>query len=80
MPKLTIEQFIDDIKEGKLNMNLLAACKKLASLRHVGIKKSKLISTPESRAMFGTKVSKEDQEVQLETSERVELNSKDDEG
>jgi small subunit ribosomal protein S3Ae len=80
MPKLTIEQFIDDIKEGKLNMNLLAACKKLASLRHVGIKKSKLISTPESRANFGPKASKEGQEVQLETSDRVELNSKDDEG
>ena len=72
MPKLTIEQFINDVKEGKLNMDLLAACKKLASLRHVGIKKSKLISTPESRAMHGTKVFKENQEVQLESNEKVE--------
>lgn len=57
MPKLTIEQFIDDVTKGKLSMDLLGACKKIASLRHAGIKKSKLISTPESRAMKGAKVS-----------------------
>ena len=31
--------------------NLLAEGKKIASLRHIGIKKTKLISTPESRAV-----------------------------
>jgi len=59
MPKLTVEQFIEDVTKGKLSMDLLAACKKVASLRHVGIKKSKLISTPESRAMQGTKLFKD---------------------
>jgi small subunit ribosomal protein S3Ae len=56
MPKLTIEQFIDDVTKGKLSLDLLGACKKIASLRHAGIKKSKLISTPESRAMKGARV------------------------
>ena len=60
MPKLTVEQFIEDVTKGKLSMDLLTACKKVASLRHVGIKKSKLISTPESRAMQGTKLFKAD--------------------
>ena len=55
MPKLTIEQFIDEVTKGKLSMDLLGACKKIASLRHAGIKKSKLISTSESRAMKGAK-------------------------
>jgi small subunit ribosomal protein S3Ae len=71
MPKLTIEQFIDDITKGKLSMDLLGACKKIASLRHAGIKKSKLISTPESRAMKGAKVSGVENEVKEENIENV---------
>ncbi len=72
IPQLTVEQFIEDATKGKLSMDLLAACKKVASLRHVGIKKSKLISTPESRARQGTKLFKEktvNKEENLETTE-----------
>ena len=36
---------------GKMGADLLADAKKIASLRHIGIKKTKLISTPESRAI-----------------------------
>jgi small subunit ribosomal protein S3Ae len=71
MPKLTIEQFIDDVTKGKLSMDLLAACKKIASLRHAGIKKSKLISTPESRAMKGAKVSGIEDEAKEENIQNV---------
>jgi small subunit ribosomal protein S3Ae len=34
-----------------MGSDLLAEAKKIASLRHIGIKKTKLISTPESRAV-----------------------------
>ena len=71
MPKLTIEQFIDDVTKGKLSMDLLGACKKIASLRHAGIKKSKLISTPESRAMKGAKVSGIEDEAKDENIQNV---------
>lgn len=71
MPKLTIEQFIDDVTKGKLSMDLLGACKKIASLRHAGIKKSKLISTPESRAMKGAKVSGIEDEAKEENIQSV---------
>jgi small subunit ribosomal protein S3Ae len=71
MPKLTIEQFIDDVTKGKLSMDLLGACKKIASLRHAGIKKSKLISTPESRAMKGAKVSGIEDEARQENIQNV---------
>jgi small subunit ribosomal protein S3Ae len=36
---------------GKMGNDLLAEAKKIASLRHIGIKKTKLISTSESRAI-----------------------------
>jgi small subunit ribosomal protein S3Ae len=71
MPKLTIEQFIDDVTKGKLSMDLLGVCKKIASLRHAGIKKSKLISTPESRAMKGAKVLSIEDETKEENIENV---------
>jgi len=47
--KLTIDQFVQEVTIGKIGADLLADAKKIASLRHIGIKKSKLISTPQSR-------------------------------
>ena len=48
---LTIDQFVQEVTMGKMGADLLAEGKKIASLRHIGIKKTKLISTPESRAV-----------------------------
>lgn len=72
IPKLTVEEFIDDVTKGKINVDLLNACKKLASLRHVGIRKSKLISTPESRSMQGTKITSESSSTDAESIEKPE--------
>jgi small subunit ribosomal protein S3Ae len=49
--KLTIDQFVQEATMGKMGADLLVQAKKVASLRHIGIKKTKLISTPESRAI-----------------------------
>ena len=51
IPKLTVDQFVQEATMGKMGADLLAEAKKIASLRHIGIKKTKLISTPESRAI-----------------------------
>ena len=51
IPTLTVDQFVQEATMGKMGADLLAEAKKIASLRHIGIKKTKLISTPESRAV-----------------------------
>src|ERR671933_358790 len=55
IPKLTVDQFVQEATMGKMGADLLAEAKKIASIRHIGIKKTKLISTPESRAIQDAK-------------------------
>lgn len=56
IPKLTIDQFVQEVTMGKMGADLLSEAKKVASLRHIGIKKTKLISTSETRAIQEAKV------------------------
>jgi small subunit ribosomal protein S3Ae len=51
IPKLTVDQFVQEATMGKMSADLLAEAKKIASIRHIGIKKTKLISTSETRAI-----------------------------
>jgi small subunit ribosomal protein S3Ae len=62
IPQLTVDQFVqettgskdEDIPRetnSKLGADILSEAKKIAVIRHLGIKKTKLISTPESRAV-----------------------------
>jgi small subunit ribosomal protein S3Ae len=46
LPRLTVDEFIKEVPLGNLNNDLLEAVKKLTPLRHIGIKKTKLILTP----------------------------------
>jgi small subunit ribosomal protein S3Ae len=57
IPQLTIDQFVQEVTMGKMGADLLGETKKVASLRHIGIRKTKLISTPQSRAIEVAKVS-----------------------
>jgi small subunit ribosomal protein S3Ae len=54
--KMTIDQFVQEVTMGKMNADLLSEAKKIATLRHIGIKKTKLVSTPETRAVQEAKV------------------------
>jgi small subunit ribosomal protein S3Ae len=56
VPKLTVDEFVQEATKGKMNANLLEEVKKIAPIRHIGIKKTKLITTPESRAVQEAKV------------------------
>jgi small subunit ribosomal protein S3Ae len=46
LPKLTVDEFIKEVPLGNLSSELLEAAKKLTPIRHIGIKKTKLILTP----------------------------------
>jgi small subunit ribosomal protein S3Ae len=51
IPQLTIDQFVQEATMGKMSADLLSETKKVASLRHIGIRKTKLISTAQSEAL-----------------------------
>jgi small subunit ribosomal protein S3Ae len=62
IPQLTVEQFVQEVTgskgedipretNSKLGNEILNEAKKITVIRHIGIKKTKLISTPESRAI-----------------------------
>lgn len=57
IPKLTIDQFVQEVTMGKMGADLLGETKKVASLRHIGIRKTKLISTPQSKTTVEAKAS-----------------------
>lgn len=49
--KMTVDQFAQEVTMGKLASDILADAKKITAIRHLGIRKTKLISTPETRAV-----------------------------
>ena len=51
IPKMTVDQFAQEVTMGKLASDIMTEAKKITAIRHLGIKKTKLISTPESRAV-----------------------------
>jgi small subunit ribosomal protein S3Ae len=62
IPQLTVDQFVQEVTgsksedmgretNSKLGSAILNEAKKITVIRHIGIKKTKLISTPESRAI-----------------------------
>lgn len=66
IPQMTVDQFIQEITgsrggdipretNSKLGANVLDEAKKITAIRHLGIRKTKLISTAESRAVHEAK-------------------------
>jgi small subunit ribosomal protein S3Ae len=66
IPQMTVEQFVQEATGGKsgdipretnslLGAAIMNEAKKVANIRHLGVKKTKLISTPESRAVSSAK-------------------------
>lgn len=62
IPKLTVDRFVQEVTgnnedgesretSSRLGALILEDARKVANIRHIGIKKTKLISTPESRAI-----------------------------
>jgi small subunit ribosomal protein S3Ae len=66
IPQITVEQFVQNVTGSKstdipretnslLGAAIYEEARKIATIRHIGIKKTKLISTPESRALTEAK-------------------------
>ncbi|HEX6067369.1 MAG TPA: 40S ribosomal protein S3a/S1 [Nitrososphaera sp.] len=66
IPQMTVEQFVQNVTGSKsgsmpretnsfLGAAIYQEARKVATMRHIGIKKTKLISTPESRALTEAK-------------------------
>ncbi len=66
IPQMTVEQFVQSVTGSKsesmpretnslLGAAIYEEARKIATIRHIGIKKTKLISTPESRALTEAK-------------------------
>lgn len=51
IPEMTVDQFAQEVTMGKLASDVMAEVKKIINMRHIGIKKTTLISTPSSRAI-----------------------------
>ena len=51
IPKITVDQLAQEVTMGKLASDVMVEAKKITAIRHLGIRKTKLISTPESRAV-----------------------------
>jgi len=47
IPQMNIDEFIKQVTSGKMNDELMEECKKIVPLRHSGIKKTKLILSPD---------------------------------
>ena len=69
IPRLTVDEFVQEATNGKMNDSLLEEVKKLAPVRHIGIKKTKLITTPESRAVHEVKAVESIPQTQQEGEE-----------
>jgi small subunit ribosomal protein S3Ae len=51
IPMLLVDQFAQEVTMGKMASSILEEAQKITTIRHIGIRKTKLISTPESRAV-----------------------------
>jgi small subunit ribosomal protein S3Ae len=51
IPRITVDQFAQEVTMGKMASDIMAEARKITAIRHLGIKKTKLISTAESRAV-----------------------------
>ncbi len=46
IPSLTLDEFVKEVTMGKMSEDLMEVAKKIAVIRHIGIRKTKLISSP----------------------------------
>jgi small subunit ribosomal protein S3Ae len=51
IPEMTVNQFAQEVTMGKLASDIMAEVKKIMNIRHIGIKKTTLVSTPQSRSI-----------------------------
>jgi small subunit ribosomal protein S3Ae len=46
IPNLTLDEFVKEVTMGKMSADMMEEAKKIAVIRHVGVRKTKLLSSP----------------------------------
>jgi small subunit ribosomal protein S3Ae len=46
IPLLSLDEFVKEVTMGKMSSDMMDVAKKIALIRHVGVKKTKLLSSP----------------------------------
>src|SRR5690606_9955646 len=76
IPALTLNDFIKEVTMGKMASEMMEEAKKIAVIRHVGVRKTKLISSPLQTEE--TKVNSNDSdEIESISDEKVNSNDSD---
>ena len=81
IPILSLDEFVKEVTMGKMSSEMMDVTKKIAIIRHVGVKKTKLLSSPleviEDKTDLDGSVVEADSEVSTEeevvTSPKEEL-------
>jgi small subunit ribosomal protein S3Ae len=75
IPTLSLNDFVKDVTMGKMGSDMMEETKKIAIIRHVGVRKTKLISSPLQTE--DTKINSENSEnlEELESSTTNEINT-----
>jgi small subunit ribosomal protein S3Ae len=66
IPQLSLNDFVKEVTMGKISSDLMDISKKIAVIRHVGIKKTKLISSPSQKDIDAGSLNNENQSISEE--------------
>ena len=70
---LSLDEFVKEVTMGKMSSDMMDVAKKIALIRHVGVKKTKLISSP--LKINGDKIDSEDPITEANSEVSTEANS-----
>ncbi len=66
IPQLSLNEFVKEVTMGKMGSDLMEISKKIAVIRHVGIRKTKLISSPIQKDIDASSLNTENQSISEE--------------
>lgn len=72
IPNLTLDEFVKEVTMGKISNDMMEEAKKIAVIRHVGVRKTKLLSSPLQNEDTSTS-----NDFTSETSEEISSDSPD---
>lgn len=72
IPNLTLDEFVKEVTMGKMSNDMMEEAKKIAVIRHVGVRKTKLLSSPLQNEDTST-----NNDFTSETSEEISSDSPD---
>lgn len=78
IPTLSLNDFVKDVTMGKMGAEMMEEAKKIAIIRHVGVRKTKLISSPlqSDEIKMDSESSENPDDLESSTTEEVNTNTK----